>query len=148
MKKMLFAFGALFSVFLFGGSVATAQYPAPTGSMTLTVDVVETTAGSSVGVTCTLIDTAGNAVAGAECTLSILSEPGDDATIGQSKSTVELTDSNGVAVATLVVGSTAGQVVVLGQADGFTSTVLVSVVAPPPASPISPPSTGDGGLAH
>ena len=38
MKKMLFAVGAFVSVFLFAGSVATAQYPAPTGSLTASTD--------------------------------------------------------------------------------------------------------------
>ncbi len=148
MKKLFLALGAFVSVFLFAGSVATAQYPPPTGSMTLTADATNAAPGDSVELTCTVRDTAGNPIEGAECTLTIVSEPNDGASFGSGKSTVEVTNSDGVATATLYVGDDAGQVVVSGVSGAFSSAVIVSVGAAPPASEIAPPSTGDGGLAH
>ena len=145
MKKMLFAVGAFVSVFLFAGSVATAQYPAPTGSLTASTDSSNAEAGASVEVSCTVRDEAGNPVVEADCTFVILSQPGDDASLG---STVVKTNSDGVATTTLHVGSTSGQIVVSITSGDFTSSAVLGVTATLPASPISPPSTGDGGLAH
>jgi hypothetical protein len=95
-------------------------------------------------------DTAGNPSAGQSCVFSIESEPGTDAALG-SKVAVRLTDANGVATATLFTGTTPGVIVVKVQAGELNSTVIVDVAGAvaPPAAPveISPPSTGDAGLA-
>jgi hypothetical protein len=112
--------------------------------------------GDNVSVSCNVFAANGAPLANQACTISIVDEPGDTAALG-SKSVTKLTNSQGVATANLYVGVTPGVIVLEATSNGFTSSVLVIVEgsgsAPsPPQSPlssnvISPPSTGDGGLA-
>jgi hypothetical protein len=99
------------------------------------------------------MDDAGDPISTVPCTASIDQQPGDDASIGSLVAT-KLTNSQGVATFTLNVGSTPGLIVVSVEAEGFSSSVLVTVegesgAASPPQSPvggITPPSTGSAGL--
>lgn len=135
-------------------STALAQYPPPAGTVTGASDADAAPTGGSVEVTCTVLDTAGAPVAGEACTFTIVSQPGTDASIGTG-SVTEITDADGVATATLNVGSTAGDIVVEVEARGLSSQVTVTAggepgIAPPavPSAPISQlPATGGGGIA-
>jgi hypothetical protein len=135
-------------------STALAQYPPPAGTVTAASDADAAPTEGSVDVTCTVLDTAGAPVAGELCTFTIESQPGTDATIGTGPVT-EITDANGVATATLYVGSTPGDIVVEVEARGLSSQVTVTAggepgIAPPaaPSAPVSQlPATGGGGIA-
>jgi hypothetical protein len=129
-----------------------AQYPPPIGSLTALASPPSATTGSNVTLTCKLQDATGQPVAGEACTIGISSEPGDDAAVG-SKVVTKTTDSQGIATTNLYTGSSAGAIVISMAAAGVSGSVVVTVseAASPPAAPldgtISPPSTGDAGLA-
>lgn len=147
MKFIAFVLSVSLAIVL-GSSIATAQYPQPTGALTLSASTTTGATGSSIPLECTLADPSGAPIAGAECTFAIESEPaGSDAAVG-SKVVTRLTDSNGVARTTLSTGSVPGQLVVSATSGTFRSVVVVTVTGSgtPPGSPILPPSTGDGGL--
>ena len=158
MKGILVAL-TVFAAFVMASNAAIAQYPQPTGNLTLTSSTVTTTTGASVTLTCNLRDTTGAPIANAACTFAIESEPGTDAAVG-SKVVTRTTDANGVATTVLQTGSTPGQIVVSATSGTFRSVTVVTVagasgtppasssgrVGTPPASPVTPPSTGDGGL--
>ncbi|MPZ47984.1 MAG: hypothetical protein GEU75_01485 [Dehalococcoidia bacterium] len=139
------------SVLIFGANLASAQYPNPLGSVTLTSSDPDAQPGQDVPLVCEVLDVTGAPVAGENCVFSIESEPGTDAAVG-SKVVVRVTDVFGQARTNLYTGTTPGVVVVRTQAGALSSTILVDVAggsALPPAAPleIQPPSTGDGGLA-
>jgi hypothetical protein len=101
-----------------GSQRAFAQYPPTIGSLTATADQLPAPTGSTVDVTCTVRDTSGSPVAGEPCTFTIVSQPGNDASIG-SLSVTRTTNSQGVAVATLNTGSTPGTIAVAVEAQGI-----------------------------
>ena len=163
MKKVL-ALASLFALtvaFAFGTG-ASAQYPPPSGSLTVTASSTTEPVGGNDTLTCTVRAADGTGIANTSCTFTIVSEPGGpngDAAVG-SKTITKTTDANGVATDVLRVGSTPGVIVVGVQSGGLQSSVIVTVTgasggstASPPASniegnTISPPSTGDAGLKH
>ncbi|HEY4685732.1 MAG TPA: hypothetical protein VII57_06760 [Dehalococcoidia bacterium] len=92
-----------------------------------------------------MLGTGGVAVGGTLCTFTIVSAPGSDATLSSGAA---VTDSQGYASVSLNAGSTPGFVTVGVACGGMQTTLIVEVLgaALPPAAPIGPPSTGDGGL--
>ena len=135
---------ALAGVFLLSER-ATAQYPPPSGSITATAGDPSPEAGSATTITSRLLGTGGVAVGGTLCTFTIVSAPGSDATLSSGAA---VTDSQGYASVSLNAGSTPGFVTVGVACGGMQTTLIVEVLgaALPPAAPIGPPSTGDGGL--
>jgi hypothetical protein len=147
MKAVLVAISVSIALVL-GTSVAVAQYPQPGGSVTLTSAAITATINGQVPLTCTLVDGAGAPIVDAPCTFTIESQPGTDAAVG-SLTITKTTDANGVATTILRTGTTPGQIVVSATSGTFRSVTVVTVTgsaAAPPASPVVPPSTGDGGL--
>jgi len=127
---------SLLALPLFHGA-ARAQYPPPTGNVTLAAETTAPTLGSTVPISATIRDQYGSVVAGATCTFSITSQPGTDASVLAGPFT---TDVNGVARTTLNVGSTAGTIVVdclCGELSG-----QVSVVSSAAAVGLPPTGTG------
>jgi hypothetical protein len=156
MKRIL-AVASLFAlaVAAFGvyPQTSNAQYPPPTGSVTALSSSTSADPGEDVTLVCQLQDVQGQPIAGEDCTFTIESEPGDDAAVG-SKVVTKITNAQGIATTNLYTGSTPGVIVVSMTAGEMVSTVVVEVLGEtsPPAAPvegttISPPSTGDGGLA-
>jgi hypothetical protein len=138
----------LFTVASFSG-VARAQYPTPSGN--LTVGVSQTTAGlgQTVTVTATLRDVNGAVLASHSCVLSVVSQPGTDASVAPSSAN---TDANGSVTAPVNVGTTPGTIVVRVTCGSVTSTVGVVAGAAvtsgqPPASSVELPNTGSGAMA-
>ena len=150
MKRTIIALSIALALVSSAGA-AVAQYPQPTGNLTLTSAAVSSPVGSDVLLTCALLDASGAPIGNAPCTFTIESEPGDDAAVG-SKVVTRTTDASGVAVTTLKTGSTPGQVIVSATSGSFRSVIVVSVAGatglPPAASLLRPPSTGDGGLVR
>jgi hypothetical protein len=91
--------------------------------------------GDTVDVTVTVTDDAGNPRPGVSCTFSIITQPGDDASLGATEAT---TDENGQASVPLNVGSTPGTVEVQAECDGLTEVLAVEVGG------IAAPETGTG----
>jgi hypothetical protein len=113
---------SLLALPLFHGA-ARAQYPPPTGNVTLTAGTTAPTLGSTVPISATIRDQYGSVVAGIACTFSIISQPGTDASVVPGP---VMTDPNGVAQTTLNVGGTAGTIVVgalCGELSAQTSVV-------------------------
>ncbi len=119
--------------------VAQAQYPPPTGSLTLRASTATPAVGSVLGVSATALDQTGAPVAGVACSFEIISQPGNDATVDRGPIA---TDANGVANTTLNVGSTPGNIVVGARCGELSSQVLVSAGAAAPA--VQLPATGQG----
>jgi len=112
--------------------VARAQYPPPTGNVTLTAETTTATAGSSVPISATIRDQYGSVVAGVACKFSVISQPGTDASVVSGPFT---TDASGVAQTTLSAGSTAGTIVVgalCGELSAQVSVVNSAAVGLPP----------------
>lgn len=129
-------------------------YPPPVCPCVVTVSVgeVATSAGDCIPITCKASDTEGAPVVNLECTMSVISQPGTDATVTPRSVT---TDENGEATAELCVGSTAGPIVVLAETECCGSKGQVQVTAQPPTTALpefTPPAalpptgvgTGDG----
>jgi hypothetical protein len=132
---------------------SNAQYPPPEGSVTATTSSTSADTGENVILTCLLLDTSGEPIVGEDCTFNIEDEPGDDAAVG-SKVITKTTNAQGIATTNLYTGTAPGVIVVSITAGEMSSTVVVQVMgatSSPPAAPvedtISPPSTGDAGLA-
>ena len=122
---------SLLALPLFHGA-ARAQYPPPTGNVTLTAGTTTTTPGSSVPISATIRDQYGSVVAGVACTFSIISQPGTGASVVPGPFT---TDLNGLARTTLSAGSTAGTIVVgalCGELSAQVSVVNSAAVGLPP----------------
>lgn len=116
---------------------ARAQYPPPTGNVTLTSSITAPQTGGTVTITALVRDVAGAAVAGQACTFSIASQPGTDASVFAGPVNTDLT---GVATTTLQVGSTPGPIIVESTCGGLSS--QVSVIAG--AAAVELPATGTG----
>lgn len=127
---------SLLALPLFHGA-ARAQYPPPTGNVTLTAGTTTTTPGSSVPISATIRDQYGSVVAGVACTFSIISQPGTGASVVPGPFA---TDLNGVTRTTLSAGSTTGTIVV-GALCGELS-AQVSVVNAAAAVGLPPTGTG------
>ncbi len=129
-------------------TAASAQYPAPVGSVTTSVSDTTPTIGSTVDVQVKVLDTVGNPVANEVVDLSIISQPGTDASL---TSATAVTDENGIVTVTLSTGSVPGTIVVGATARGVQSQATVEAQAAaaasptPAASPGVPPPTGVGG---
>jgi hypothetical protein len=153
--KRIVAIASLFAfavAFVLGTAATQAQYPPPSGSITVTGSSTTSQAGGDVTLTCTLRAADGSPIVGTPCTLTIVSEPGTDAGL-DSKTVTKITDANGQITDTLHVGSTPGLIIIAAQSGGLQSTLVVQVMgsAAPPAAPVEgnvilPPSTGSGGL--
>lgn len=120
---------------------AGAQYPPPTGNVTLVAGTINPVAGTIVPITATVRDQYGSTVAGVACTFSIVSQPGTNASVAPGPVT---TDVNGAASTTLNTGTTPGTVVVGAICGEYSSQVSVVVGAPAPALP--PTGTGDADM--
>lgn len=126
---------------------SNAQYPPPVGSITALSSSTSAPEGEDVLLTCQVLDTEGAPIVGADCTFTITSEPGDDAAVG-SKVITKTTNEQGIATTNLYTGTTPGVITVEMVAGELTSTVVVTVAEVSPATgSISPPDTGDAGLA-
>ncbi len=135
------AFAALVA---FAGS-SQAQYPSPEGNVTAKADNTSPGTNSDVTLTCEVKDEAGAAKVNVPCIFKIESQPGTDASLDAK---VRFTDGKGIATNVLHTGSTSGAIVISMTSDVLSSTVIVQVGgALPPAAPLVPPNTGDGGLA-
>jgi hypothetical protein len=155
MKKIL-AIAALFALTTVALGVSpqtsNAQYPPPIGSLTALASTTNAQTGENVTLTCLLLDDGGQPIADEPCTIGISLEPGDDAAVG-SKVVTKTTNDAGEATTNLFTGSSPGIIVISMAANGLTGsvTVNVSAAASPPAAPldgaITPPDTGDAGLA-
>ena len=145
MKRIL-AIATLFVLavapFAVSPQTSSAQYPPPVGSITLLTSTTMADAGEDVTLTGLVRNEQGHPVANTACAFSIVSQPGDDASLGSTSGT---TNAQGMATTNLNAGSTAGTIVVSIGCGELASTVLVNVVAG--VQSITPPSTGDGGLA-
>jgi hypothetical protein len=119
------------------GSVE-AQYPPPTGNVTLTSSVTAPQLGDTITVTALVRDVAGAAVSGLACTFDIASQPGSDASVYAGP---VLTDLQGVAATSLKVGSTAGPIIVGASCGDLAA--QVSVVSGT-ATRVQLPVTGEG----
>lgn len=157
--SMLGAVAVLALGFVAVTSVTHAQYPSPGAGVTLEASDTTVGVGGTTLLTCSVFDDDGDPAANSVCTFSIVSEPGTDAALG-SKVVTKVTNAQGVATASLFVGSTPGIIVVEVDSGDAVSSILITVegdgatttIPSPPQSPIGgtiiqPPSTGSGGLA-
>lgn len=103
---------------------ASAQYPPPTGGVSLEVSSSTATAGSSVAVSAKVIAPNGTAVSGISCTFAVVSQPGSDAAVNPGPFT---SDANGVVTSSLAVGTTPGSIIVGVQCGELSSRVSVVV---------------------
>jgi len=134
------ALGALVAwMAILGG--AQAQYPPPTGSVTLSVSSATPAVGQSVVLGVQIVSPTGAPVAGASCSFAITQQPGTDAYVVAGPVS---TDAAGMAEATLNVGSTPGLINVKAQCGELSA--LTSVVAGA-AQTVALPATGEGSMA-
>ena len=117
---------------------AKAQYPPPTGNVTLTSSITAPQVGDTITITALVRDVAGAAVSGLACTFNIASQPGFDASVYPGPAYTDLT---GVATTTLSVGSTPGPIIVDANCGDLSA--QVSVVAGTAAA-VQLPATGEG----
>ena len=83
---------------------------------------------------------------GVECKMSVIAQPGTDATVTPASVT---TDENGEATVLLCAGTTAGSIVVEAETDccgskGQLEVTTLTSTGAPPATPAVPPATGAG----
>jgi ABC-type Na+ efflux pump permease subunit len=134
---------ALMALTIAGGT-ASAQYPPPAGSVTVSLSDTTPATGSSVTCTCAVLDTVGNPVAGEVCVFTIVSQPGTDASLS---STTAITNAQGIATVTLFTGSTSGAISVSAEARSIESqaTAIAEAATPTvPGTPGAAPPTGAG----
>ena len=120
-------------------SAVHAQYPPPTGNLTLRATTTTPPVGGVLGISATARDPTGAPVAGIACTFEIISQPGTDASVDPGPFA---TDANGVATTNLQVGSTTGNILVGANCGDLTSQVLVAAGGGAPAPRL--PATGQG----
>jgi hypothetical protein len=120
---------------------AQAQYPPPTGSVSLSVSSPTPMVGQSVVLSVEIVDPTGAAVAGTSCSFAITQQPGADAFVVAGP---VITDAAGTAHTTLNVGSTPGLIGVEAQCGELSA--LTSVVAGA-AQAVALPATGEGSMA-
>jgi len=119
-----------------------------TSGLSLATGLANVTVGSSTVLAAGFADDAGKAVAGAAVTFKIDQQPGSDANLEGQAQVTKTTDAQGVATATLNVGSKPGAIVVSAAAQGKTKTVTVNVAAAAAGPGIgSGPISGIGTLA-
>lgn len=99
-----------------------------------------------VSVVCRATDTAGAPVVNLECRMSVIAQPGTDATVTPAS---VMTDENGEAEALLCAGSTAGSIVVEAETDccgskGQLEVATGSAIQTPLPTPTVLPPTGVG----
>ncbi len=149
MRRMT-SLGAAVAVLLLAvawhSGTAQAQYPAPSGNLTVATSQTTAVIGGSVTVSATLRDVDGNRLASHYCILYVANQPGSDASVTPSNTN---TDAAGVVTATVYVGRTPGTIVVrvtCGAVTGSVDVVAGLAVGPAtaPASAIELPSTGSG----
>jgi len=121
---------------------AQAQYPPPTGSVTLSVSSTTPEVGQSVALSVQIVDPTGAAVAGKSCTFAVTQQPGADAYVATGS---VVTNAAGVAETTLNVGTVPGLIGVEAQCGELSA--LTSVVAGAAAQAVSLPATGEGSMA-
>ncbi len=129
---------SLLALPLFHGA-ARAQYPPPTGNVTLATETTAATPGSTVPISATVRDQFGSVVAGTTCTFSVTSQPGTDATVLAGPF---ITDASGVARSNLNVGSTPGTIVIDCLCGELSA--QATVVNSTEAAAVGLPSTGAG----
>lgn len=122
----------LSAAFLWGS--AFAQYVPPGAQAVLTVSPATPTVGSTAELRCNIADQQSRPLANQDVTFTIVSQPGTDASVG-STTVTRRTNAQGVATATLTVGSRSGNVVVECRVGQVASRVTVQVQAPPAALP-------------
>jgi hypothetical protein len=111
--------------------------PANEGGVTVEISDDNVVVGDDVDVTAAVVDENGDPVVGEDCTFSIVSQPGDDASVDEGPVT---TDDAGQAISTLSVGSTAGTVQVQAECGAFTQ--VLDVVVAPESLPVTGGGTG------
>ena len=117
---------------------ARAQYPPPTGNVTLTSSITAPQVGDTITITALVRDVAGAAVSGLACTFDIASQPGSDASVYPGP---VYTDLTGAVTTTLQVGSASGPIVLNANCGDLSA--QVSVVAGTAAA-VQLPATGEG----
>jgi hypothetical protein len=117
---------------------ASAQYPPPTGNVTLTSSITAPQVGDTITITALVRDVAGAAVSGLACTFDIASQPGSDASVYPGP---VYTDPTGVATTSLRVGATPGPIIVDANCGDLSA--QVSVLAGTAAA-VQLPATGEG----
>ncbi len=129
---------ALMALTIAGGT-ASAQYPPPAGSVTVSLSDTTPATGSSVTCTCAVLDTEGNPVAGELCVFTIVSQPGTDASLS---STTAVTNAQGIATVTLYTGSIAGAISVAAEAKSIESQATAIAQSGTPVAPTAPATPG------
>jgi hypothetical protein len=137
---IVLALGALVAWMALPGG-AQAQYPPPTGSVTLSVSSATPAVHESVVLGVQIVSPTGAPVAGASCSFAVMQQPGTDAWVVAGPVT---TDATGMAETTLNVGSTPGLISVQAQCGELSA--LTSVVAGA-AQAVALPATGEGAMA-
>jgi 5'-nucleotidase len=137
---IVLALGALVAWMALPGG-AQAQYPPPTGSVTLSVSSATPAVGESVVLGVQIVSPTGTPVAGASCSFAITEQPGTDAYVVAGP---VATDAAGIAATTLNVGSTPGLISVQAQCGELSA--MTSVVAGA-AQAVALPATGEGSMA-
>ena len=137
---IVLALGALVAWMAIPGG-AQAQYPPPTGSVTLSVSTVTPEIGTSVDLGVQIVSPTGAPVAGVSCSFAIMQQPGTDAYVVAGPVS---TDAAGMVQTALNVGSTPGLISVQAQCGELSA--LTSVVAGA-AQAVALPATGDGSMA-
>jgi hypothetical protein len=125
-------------------AVASAQYPPPVGNCVVIADATATDVGGSVNLTVTVRDLDGLTVAGEPVTLSVTNQPGSGATVQPTSAT---TDANGVVIADLNVGTTAGVVEITVTTAEVSCRASVSVQGGEVGGAVELPETGSGPVA-
>jgi hypothetical protein len=123
------------------GSTASAVYPPPTGSVSMSTSSATPAAGTSVSISTTVLNQFGSPAFGLSCTFQVLSQPGSNAVVDAGP---KMTDDNGVATTTLNVGTAAGTIVVGANCGELSGQVSVAVQGAPGATTLRLPPTGTG----
>jgi hypothetical protein len=100
-----------------------------TAGLNLDVSLDTVAVGGSTTVLAVFADENDEPVSGVDITFNIEEQPGSDADLDGEPEVTKASDAEGVAKATLNVGSTPGEIVVSATAEGQTETVTVTVAA-------------------
>ncbi len=142
--------GLLLAAVVLGATGRAQPYPPPVGSLSVATSTTTPSTGSTTTLTATVLDNAGNPVADAEVLFQIVTQPGADARFSNGQTSIAgKTGPDGIATATLSVGSTTGNILVKMIAGDKTSQLTLQVQGAPGAPPTGgePPSEGAGGPA-
>lgn len=141
LQRLPLAIGLAFLAVGLTAGAGQAQYPPPSGSVTLTAQGAAQ-AGSTMQVTASVRDAGGAPVSGIGCTFTIAQQPGNDAAIQPGPI---VTDTAGNAAASLTTGSTPGNIVIDTMCGTYSGRVLVAVAGAESTgseAPTALPSTG------